>query len=226
MGPTWFDVEFQVLDISALYNLLLGRPWIHAAGAVASTLHQTVKFEWNHQEVIIHVDGSNPIYTGQTIPVIGNRRRLGGKTYHHIKCVNAVEKDKWWSSKIESILAWSGYEPGKGLGKNLQGITKPIQLKRHGTTFGIGYQYTWKEYNDWSPPWCGTYYPLEKPVPCLGQTFHQADTIWGTVEEEALAGLRNLFLEDEDLDCSAIIEEEKEEGLTIQTVEKGVVLRN
>jgi len=48
MGPTWFDVEFQVLDISASYNLLLGRPWIHATGVVASTLHQAVKFEWNH----------------------------------------------------------------------------------------------------------------------------------------------------------------------------------
>ncbi|XP_070007593.1 uncharacterized protein [Nicotiana sylvestris] len=54
MGPTWFDVEFQVLDIFATYNLLLGQPWIHAAGAVASTLHQAMKFEWNHQEVIIH----------------------------------------------------------------------------------------------------------------------------------------------------------------------------
>ncbi|XP_070013267.1 uncharacterized protein [Nicotiana sylvestris] len=48
MGPTWFDVEVQVLDISATYNLLLGRPWIHATGAMASTLHQVVKFEWNH----------------------------------------------------------------------------------------------------------------------------------------------------------------------------------
>ncbi|XP_070013215.1 uncharacterized protein [Nicotiana sylvestris] len=45
MGPTWFDVEFQVLDTSASYNLLLGRPWIHVAGAGASTLHQAVKFE-------------------------------------------------------------------------------------------------------------------------------------------------------------------------------------
>ncbi|XP_070055425.1 uncharacterized protein [Nicotiana tomentosiformis] len=63
MGPTWFDIEFQVLNISASYNLLLGQPWIHAAGAVASTLHQAVKFEWNHQEVIIHGDVSNPIYT-------------------------------------------------------------------------------------------------------------------------------------------------------------------
>ncbi|XP_070032405.1 uncharacterized protein [Nicotiana tomentosiformis] len=44
MGPTCFDVEFQVLDISATYNLLLGQPWIYAAGAVASTLHQAVKF--------------------------------------------------------------------------------------------------------------------------------------------------------------------------------------
>ncbi|XP_070044770.1 uncharacterized protein [Nicotiana tomentosiformis] len=94
MGPTWFDVEFQVLDISASYNLLLGRPWIHADGAVASTLHQAVKFEWNHHEVIIHEDRSNPIYTNQTVPVVDNRRKLGGETYHRIERVNAIEKDK------------------------------------------------------------------------------------------------------------------------------------
>ncbi|XP_075086184.1 uncharacterized protein LOC142168907 [Nicotiana tabacum] len=63
MGPTWFDVEFQVLDISTSYNLLLGRLWIHEAGVVASTIHQAVKFEWNYQEVIIYGDRSNPIYT-------------------------------------------------------------------------------------------------------------------------------------------------------------------
>ncbi|XP_070002375.1 uncharacterized protein [Nicotiana sylvestris] len=211
MGPTWFHVEFQVLDISASYNLLLGQPWIHAARA----------------EVIIHVDGSNPIYTSQTIPVIENRRRLGGETYHHIEHVNAVEKDKWWSNIIESILAWYGYETGKDLGKNLQGITKLIQLKCHGTTFGLGYQYTWQEYDDWLPLWHGPYYPLEQPLPHMGQTFQQADTIWATAEEEALAGMRNLFLEDENMDCSAIIEEEEEEEcLTIQTVEKRAILRN
>ncbi|XP_070007899.1 uncharacterized protein [Nicotiana sylvestris] len=48
IGPTWFDVDFQVIDVPASYNLLLGRPWIHAAGAIASTLHQAVKFEWNY----------------------------------------------------------------------------------------------------------------------------------------------------------------------------------
>ncbi|XP_070041262.1 uncharacterized protein [Nicotiana tomentosiformis] len=109
MGMTWFDVGFQLLDISATYNQLLGRPWIHAARAVASTLHQVVKFEWNHQEVFIHGDRSNPIFTNQTIPVIENRRKLGRETYHRIEWVNTIEKDQWWSKKIESILLWTGY---------------------------------------------------------------------------------------------------------------------
>ncbi|XP_070040025.1 uncharacterized protein [Nicotiana tomentosiformis] len=146
MGPTWLDVEFQ-----------------------------DVKFEWNHQEVIIHGDGSNPIYTNQTVPVIENWKKLGGETYHRIERVSAIENERWWSNKKERILLWIGYEPGKGLGKNLQGITKPVQPQRRGTTFGLGYEYTWQEYRDWSPPWRGPYYSLEQSVPPLHQTFHQGD---------------------------------------------------
>ncbi|XP_049360477.1 uncharacterized protein LOC125825188 [Solanum verrucosum] len=44
MGPTEFITVFQVMGISTRYNLLLGRPWIHAVGAVPSTLHQLLKF--------------------------------------------------------------------------------------------------------------------------------------------------------------------------------------
>ncbi|XP_070048473.1 uncharacterized protein [Nicotiana tomentosiformis] len=199
---------------------------IHAVGAVASTMHQDVKFEWNHQEVIIHGDGSNPIYTNQTIPVIDNRKKLGGEIYHRIERVNTIEKDRWWSNKIESILIWTGYEPGKGFGKNLQGITKPVQPQRHGITFGLRYEYTRQEYEDWSPPWRGPYYPLEQPVPPLHQTFPQADIMWGSEEDEALAGMRKLFLDEEDMDCSAIVKEEEEEDLTIQTMGKGAILKN
>ncbi|XP_070040090.1 uncharacterized protein [Nicotiana tomentosiformis] len=225
MGPTWFDVEFQVLDISATYNLLLGRPWIHTVGAVDSTLHQAVKFEWNREEVIIHGDGSNPIYTNQTVPFIENIKKLGGETYHRIERVNTIEKDRWWSSKIESILLWTGYEAGKGIGKNLQGITKPVQPQYHGTTFGLGYEYTWQEYQDWSPLRRAPYYPLEQLVPPLHQTFHQADRMWGFEEDEVLAGMRKLFLDEEDMDCNAI-DKEEEEDLTIQTMEERVVLNN
>ncbi|XP_070026171.1 uncharacterized protein [Nicotiana sylvestris] len=47
IGPVEFTMEFQVLDMVVSYNLLLGRPWIHAAKAVPSSLHQMVKFEWD-----------------------------------------------------------------------------------------------------------------------------------------------------------------------------------
>ncbi|XP_019240025.1 PREDICTED: uncharacterized protein LOC109220021 [Nicotiana attenuata] len=39
IGPVDFEVTFQVLDMDTSYNFLLGRPWIHAAGAIPSTLH-------------------------------------------------------------------------------------------------------------------------------------------------------------------------------------------
>ncbi|XP_070009813.1 uncharacterized protein [Nicotiana sylvestris] len=45
IGPVEFTMEFQVLDVVVSYNLLLGRPWIYAAKAVPSSLHQMVKFE-------------------------------------------------------------------------------------------------------------------------------------------------------------------------------------
>ncbi|XP_070013336.1 uncharacterized protein [Nicotiana sylvestris] len=54
IGPVEFTMEFQVLDVAISYNLLLGRPWIHAAKVVLSTLHQMVKFEWDRQEIVVH----------------------------------------------------------------------------------------------------------------------------------------------------------------------------
>ncbi|XP_070005639.1 uncharacterized protein [Nicotiana sylvestris] len=125
MGPTWLDFDFQVIDVPASYNLLLGRRWIHVVGAVASTLHQAVKFEWNHQEVIIHGDMSNPIYSRQTILAIEGRRKLGGETYHHIE-----------------------------------------------------------------------------------RTFQQAHIFYGSEEEETLTAVKNLFLEDNDMDYCVVLEEE------------------
>ncbi|XP_058746759.1 uncharacterized protein LOC131619709 [Vicia villosa] len=44
IGPQLFTITFFVMDIHPSYSCLLGRPWIHAAGAVTSTLHQKLKF--------------------------------------------------------------------------------------------------------------------------------------------------------------------------------------
>ncbi|RDY14743.1 hypothetical protein CR513_00146, partial [Mucuna pruriens] len=53
IGPALFNINFQVMDIRPAYSCLLRRPWIHAAGAVPSSLHQQVKFINNHQIISI-----------------------------------------------------------------------------------------------------------------------------------------------------------------------------
>ena len=37
-------VTFTVVNSFSLYMTILGRPWIHAMGAISSTLHMKVKF--------------------------------------------------------------------------------------------------------------------------------------------------------------------------------------
>lgn len=46
----------HVLDLDLPYNLLLGRPWIHAMQVVPSTYHQCLKFSFNGMEVMIQAD--------------------------------------------------------------------------------------------------------------------------------------------------------------------------
>ncbi|KAI5395482.1 hypothetical protein KIW84_061886 [Lathyrus oleraceus] len=53
IGPSDFHITFQVMDIHPSYSCLLGRPWIHEAGAVTSTLHQKLKFVKNKKLVVV-----------------------------------------------------------------------------------------------------------------------------------------------------------------------------
>ncbi|GAU46722.1 hypothetical protein TSUD_100140 [Trifolium subterraneum] len=54
VGPYKFQITFQVMDIRASYSCLLGRPWIHEAGAVTSTLHQKLKFVREGKLVVVN----------------------------------------------------------------------------------------------------------------------------------------------------------------------------
>lgn len=60
IGPQTFRITFQVMDIRPAYSCLLGRPWIHAAGAVTSTLHQKLKFVTSGK--LISVSGEEDIF--------------------------------------------------------------------------------------------------------------------------------------------------------------------
>ncbi|RDX84728.1 hypothetical protein CR513_34179, partial [Mucuna pruriens] len=51
--PFEFQIHFQVMDIKPAYNCLFGRPWIHAASVVPSSVHQKLKFIIGDKLVII-----------------------------------------------------------------------------------------------------------------------------------------------------------------------------
>ena len=55
--PVVFQVMFQILRIPVSFNLLLGRPWIHIAGAIPSSLHLKVKFIHDGQVITISSTG-------------------------------------------------------------------------------------------------------------------------------------------------------------------------
>ena len=42
-GVDVVEVDFIVVDVFSPYTAIMGRPWLHALGAVSSTLHQKVK---------------------------------------------------------------------------------------------------------------------------------------------------------------------------------------
>ncbi|RVW21342.1 Transposon Ty3-I Gag-Pol polyprotein [Vitis vinifera] len=60
IGLITFPILFQVLRIPTSFNLLLGRPWIHRAGAIPSSLHQKVKFI--HDGHVITVRSTRDIF--------------------------------------------------------------------------------------------------------------------------------------------------------------------
>ncbi|RDX66434.1 hypothetical protein CR513_54793, partial [Mucuna pruriens] len=66
IGPTLFNIAFQVMDIRPGYSCLLGRPWIHGAGAVPSSLHQKVKFIASQQ--LVSVMGERELVISTPVP--------------------------------------------------------------------------------------------------------------------------------------------------------------
>ncbi|XP_039029195.1 LOW QUALITY PROTEIN: uncharacterized protein LOC120163293 [Hibiscus syriacus] len=56
IGPVVYNIDFVVMDIHPTYNCLLGRPWIHSAGAVPSSLHQKLKFVIDGQLICVNAE--------------------------------------------------------------------------------------------------------------------------------------------------------------------------
>ena len=54
IGLEIVEVNFIVVDTYSPYIAIISRPWLHTLGAVASLLHQKVKFPSGDQVLEIH----------------------------------------------------------------------------------------------------------------------------------------------------------------------------
>ena len=63
------EVNFIVVDTYSPYTAIVGRPWLHTLGAIASSLHQKVKFPSGDQ--VLEIRGCQPT-ARQCMVVVGH----------------------------------------------------------------------------------------------------------------------------------------------------------
>ena len=128
IGPVRYSILFQVLSIQTSFNLLLGRPWIHEAGAIPSSLHQKVKFI--HEGRIITIQSDTDIITSSE-PVLQishneNDLHLTGFVFDEVQVVSLEDDrsdmvpmsfDQHSSTLVLSMMRGMSYMPGLGLGR-------------------------------------------------------------------------------------------------------------
>jgi hypothetical protein len=78
------------MDIHPSYSMLLGRPWIHVARAVASSLHQRVKFIINENLVTVKAEEALTMVRNVSVPYIEAEESKDGNL-HAFEVVN----DEW-----------------------------------------------------------------------------------------------------------------------------------
>nr|XP_025885529.1 uncharacterized protein LOC104645638 [Solanum lycopersicum] len=137
MGPAEFEAKFQVLDIDTSYNFLLGRPFIHAAGAVPSTLHQMINLVWKNEELVIHGEKGQ---SGRQVPVSDETPQ--GSDFYTVELVNATDEGLAPQNPmpavykmIATVMLQSGFKPGFGLGRNAQRIIEPVPILATGSRY-------------------------------------------------------------------------------------------
>ncbi|KAA3466686.1 hypothetical protein EPI10_001758 [Gossypium australe] len=72
IGPDTYEIDFLLMDIKPSYNCLLGRPWIHSAMAVSSSLRQKQKLVTEGRLVTINAKEDIITSVSSDAPYIGS----------------------------------------------------------------------------------------------------------------------------------------------------------
>ncbi|XP_071940869.1 uncharacterized protein [Coffea arabica] len=150
MGPAQFQITCQVMHFPSIYNILLGRPWIHKSGAVPSSLHQLLKFVINNKLITIFAEEDCLVITDSGSKEEGSRSTtMSPHSTSDIVSVSWITMEEQALSKASVMMAKEmirgGYKLDRGLGRELQGILKPVEIMEKRDTFGLGFQPTAKD---------------------------------------------------------------------------------
>uniref|UniRef100_A0A2N9IHC6 G-patch domain-containing protein n=1 Tax=Fagus sylvatica TaxID=28930 RepID=A0A2N9IHC6_FAGSY len=145
VGPQVYNINFQVLKIDSPYNLLLGRPWLHTAGAVPSSLHQKMKFIISNQLVTILAEEPISICNDGDIPYIDGcaSEEASFHSFEFVTVIHRVAAVEPRLSRAGIMVAKefvkAGFQPGQGLGYANQGRTAIVTLEGNKDRYGLGY---------------------------------------------------------------------------------------
>ena len=150
IGPVLFKVLFQILRIPISFNLLLGRPWIHSAGAIPSSLHLKVKFIHDGQVITISSTGgahltSEPIleisHGGDDLLMIGFAfdEIQTMEPWDFVRDLVPMSFDQHSSTVVLDMMRSMSYMFGLGLGHRQHSRSEFITVVDHDQPFGLGF---------------------------------------------------------------------------------------
>ncbi|KAK8578866.1 hypothetical protein V6N12_069210 [Hibiscus sabdariffa] len=150
IGPIVYDVDFLVMDIKPTYNCLLGRPWIHSAGAIPSSLHQKLKYISDGRLITVNVEEDIIASISSDAPYVAVDEDAVECSFRSLEFVNATfiaEGNRIPVPKLSKttrmgikLTVGKGARVGRGFGKYLQGRVNAPVLANKQDRFGLGYR--------------------------------------------------------------------------------------
>ncbi|XP_073225554.1 uncharacterized protein [Cicer arietinum] len=150
IGPVTFEITFHVMDIVPAYSCLLGRPWIHSAGVVPSTLHQKLKYMINDQLVIVSGEGDLLVSNLSTTPYVETTKDALETAFQTLEIVDTAYVETTpiephmsnTAIMVAKFMLSRGHHPWHGLGKDEEGLKEPVELPENRDKWGLGYKPT------------------------------------------------------------------------------------
>ncbi|EOY19365.1 Gag-pro-like protein [Theobroma cacao] len=151
------DMSFmrKIMDIAPSYNYLLGRRWIHMARAIPSSLHQKVKFIVDGKIVCVNGEEDLLISKPADTPYVEVAKEVPECSFRSFEFVNTtyvgegttppIPRLSKTTKMVVSQIVRKGCRAGAGLGRELQGIRRPIRATKNEERFGLGYKPIKKE---------------------------------------------------------------------------------